>query len=252
MFLILTFVFLAFSPMMAQEDPIPPKRTRAAKVGFFGGPMPAWLFVDTKPINDLLLSAGGTPLTENGIFMFGGGGAVYVGIIPNFRLGGVGMEGSTSTKSVDQSGIRRDAELSVGFGGLTFEYVIPIVPRLDVAGGIMIGWGGVDLILRQDTGTNLTWEEEWTNYGSGNYEDPAFGQVGNISRKLSGSFFAWCPSVHVEYAILGWLAVRLGASYLGMSAPAWTVDDEYDLIGVPGEIKGDGFMISGGVFVGTF
>ena len=43
----------------AQDYPIPPKRTTAAKVGFFGGVTPSWIFVDVAPINAYLVPAGG-------------------------------------------------------------------------------------------------------------------------------------------------------------------------------------------------
>jgi len=240
------------SASMSQDELIPPKRSRAAKIGFFGGLTPGWLFVDVNPLNEYLVAANGAPLKDDGVFLFGGGGTVYVGVISNFRVGGIGMGGSISSRSVDATGVRRDADFNVGFGGVTFEYVIPIVERLDIALGTMIGWGGIDLTLREDTGGNLTWAEEWGNFGSGDYSDPFTGQITNITRKLSGSFFAWVPSLNVEYAILGWLGARLGASYVGMSAPSWTVDDEYDLLGTPSDIHGKGFMINAGLFVGTF
>jgi hypothetical protein len=62
----------------------------------------------------------------------------------------------------------------------------------------------------------------------------------------------WVPAVNIEYGILGWLGVRLGASYVGMSAPSWTVDDQYDLLGVPSKVSGKGFMVNMGIFIGTF
>ncbi len=244
------FLILA-SPALSQDDLIPPKRTRASKVGFFGGLTPGWLFVDVKPINDYLIGSQGAPLKESGVFLFGGGGAVYIGVVNNFRVGGIGMSGSISSSSVDMLGVRRDAELNVGFGGVTLEYVIPVVQRLDIAIGTMLGWGGVDLTLRQDAGGNLTWNDEWGNFGNGNYNDST-GQIKNISRKLSGSYFVWVPSLNVEYAILGWLAVRFGASYVGMSAPSWTVDDQYDLVGTPSSVSGKGWMVNGAILVGTF
>jgi hypothetical protein len=243
---------LSATVAFSQDYPIPPKRTTAAKVGFFAGVTPSWLFVDVGPINSFLVPAGGAPLKDNGIFMFGGAGAVYIGVINNFRVGGIGLGGGISSSSVDATGIRRDTDLDVGFGGITVEYVIPAIPRLDIALGGMLGWGGVDVTLRQDTGRNLTWDDEWANFGSGNYVDPSTGTIGNITRTMSGSYFVWMPTVNVEYAVLGWMAIRVGAGYVGMSAPSWSVDGKYDLVGVPSDINGEGFIINGGIFVGTF
>jgi len=227
-----------------EEPPIPPKRSKA-KVGALAGFTPGWLIVDVIPINDFLESAGGAPLKDNGVFLWGGGGAAYIMLLPNFRVGGVGMSGSIKSTSLDPFGLRRDAQLRVGFGGVTLEYVVPVVDRLDVALGTMLGGGGIDLILRRDIGGVNQWEREKQILRLGS-------PLLNLRRTLSGSYFVWIPSVNVEYAILGWLGVRLGASYVGMSAPSWTIDDDHELLGVPSNITGKGFMINGGLFVGTF
>jgi hypothetical protein len=241
MLLSCTYVF----SQQEDEPPIPPRRSKAGKVGAFGGFTPSWLFVDVKPINDFLVSAGGAPLNENGVFLWGGGGAAYIMLVSNLRVGGYGMSGSIQSTKLDAFGVRRDAELSVGFGGVTFEYVVPVSERLDVSVGTMLGGGGIDLILRQDIGGFNTWESEKQFFQNG-------GPPANSKRTLSGSYFVWVPSVNVEYAVLGWLGFRLGASYVGMSSPSWTVDDDHELLGVPSNVNGQGFMINAGVLVGTF
>src|SRR5512139_3322502 len=78
-------------PLFAQEEPIPPQRTKMAKVGLFGGAMPAVLFPDLGPLNDQLKAAGAATVSDNGVFMYGGGGAIYIMLIPNVRVGGMGM-----------------------------------------------------------------------------------------------------------------------------------------------------------------
>lgn len=239
-------VIFAISFGFSQEDiPIPPKRTRAARVGGLAGFMPGWLFLDVKPVNEFLLASRGAPLKDNGVFLLGGGGSVYIMLVPNLRVGGLGMSGSLSSTSLDGLGVRRDAKLTAGFGGVTFEYVLPIVERLDVTLGTMLGGGGVDLLLRRSTATTNTWPSEGDFFAG-------TGQVNNFTRKLSGSFFVWMPSFNVEYAVLGWIAVRVGLSYVGMSSPSWDVDDRYELLGVPSSVNGQGVMINAGLFVGTF
>jgi hypothetical protein len=246
---VLALLFALALPLFAQEDPIPPKRTKMAKVGLFGGFMPGVLFADMKPINDYLKAAGAAPVGENGVIMYGGGGAIYIMLLPNVRVGGMGMSGSLSSSAM-VGPVRKDADISVGFGGVTVEYVFNLGPRFDVALGTMIGGGGIDLTLRQDVGGNKTWFQEWSNFGSGNYETA--GQVNNIERELGGSFLVLIPSVNLEYALTGWLGVRLGASYVSMSAPSWSLDGTHDLVGVPSAISGKGFMINAGIFLGTY
>ncbi len=233
---------------VAQEEPIPPKRSKAAKIGGLFGYTPGWLFVDTKPINEFILPAKGAALRESGVYMNGVGGGLYIMFVPNLRVGGLGMSGRSTSTSLDGFGVRRDVEMEVSFGGVTLEYVVPIVERLDLSFGATLGWGGLSLTLRQDNGGSLTWNGEWGNFGSPGNPLP----LSNLTRKLSGSYFAYVPTVNIEYAILGWVGVRLGASYVGMAAPSWQVDDKYDLLGVPSNVNGRGFMINAGLFVGTF
>ena len=232
---------------VAQEEPIPPKRTRAPKFGAFGGFTPGWLSVDVGTLNKFLEGGKGAPLSNNGVFLFGGAGAAYIMVVPNLRIGGMGMSGTSTSTSLDAIGIRRDATLSVGFGGVTIEYVVPVIERLDVAFGIMLGRGGIDLTLTQTNGSSDTWAGEQSYLGSGLGNPP-----NNVTRTLTSSFFVWVPAVNVEYALLGWLGVRVGASYVGMSFPSWKVDGNYDLLGVPGDVTGKGFMVNAGVFVGTY
>jgi len=246
--LALFLLVLVISPYLfsqQEEEPIPPKRSKMGKVGAFGGLMPGWLSVDVGPINDFLVAGGGAPLKNNGVFLWGGGGSAYIMLVPNLRVGGVGMGGSISSTSVDAFGVRRDAELKVGFRGVTVEYVIPLSERLDISAGTMLGGGGIDLVLRRDVGGINLWGSEQQIFENG---VPVF----NSKRTLSGSYFVWVPSVNLEYSLLGWVGVRAGVSYVGMSSPSWTVDDNYDLLGVPDNVSGRGFMVNAGLFVGTF
>ena len=90
------------------------------------------MFVDVKEINNFLIAGSAAPLKENGVCLAGGGGAAYIIVVPNLRVGGLGMSGSISSTSVDVTGLRRDAKLNVGFGGVTVEYVFNLAEHLDL------------------------------------------------------------------------------------------------------------------------
>ena len=238
----------------AQEEPIPPRRTTAPKVGLFAGYTPGLLFVNVTPVNEFLLGTGAAPLSDDGMFMQGGAGALYILVVPNVRVGFMAMGGGRTSTTVNVgTGIRQDVNINVSFGGFTFDYVWTVVPKLDVAVGTMIGWGGMDLTLRKQLpGEGQTWDREKDLFANwpGSPGVPVTGNV--LTRNLSGSFFTLIPALNVEYAISGWIGVRLGASYVAMLAPSWTLDGEYDLAGVPSSVKGNGFMLNAGIFVGTF
>ncbi len=246
--LVMALSMIAACTIHAQEEVIPPKRSRGAKVGALAGFTMGYLFMDTQPINDFLKSSNAAPVTDNGVFLYGGAGAAYIMLVKNLRVGGIGMSGHSKSSVMDPAtGIRRDAKLTAGYGAITFEYVVPIVERLDFVGGFNIGWGGIDMELTKSTNGSTTWEQEQAAFGS-----QTLAATNNLTRTLSGNFWIWTPSVSLEYAFLGWLGVRAGVSYLGMSSPSWEVDNNFDLVGVPSNVTGKGWMVNGGIFLGTF
>jgi hypothetical protein len=247
--IIVVLTLIAFSAVVAQEDQIPPpRRAHPQKVGALGGFTTGWLFLDAKPINSFLTGGKAGSVSEGGVFLMGGAGSAYIMVVRNFRVGGVGMSGSVSSSALDPAtGVRRDAQLKAGYGALTFEYVVPLIERLDLIGGLAVGTGGIDIILRKSNGTQSTWNGEQASLGLTDISS-----TGNITRTLSGKFYVWIPSVNLEYAFLGWLGLRAGVSYVGMSGPSWKVDDNFDLLNVPSGVNGKGWMINLGVLVGTF
>jgi hypothetical protein len=115
----------------------------------------------------------------------------------------------------------------------------------------------MDLTLRKSNGASNTWAGEQGYLGSvGGGFTPSGADLGsppgNVTRILTGSFYIFVPSAAFEYAVTGWLALRLGASYVAMVAPTWRVDSNYDLLGVPSNVNGNGFMINAALLVGTF
>jgi hypothetical protein len=246
---VMLFALIVFSTAPAQEDQIPPpRRAHPAKVGAVGGFTTGLLFLDAGPINTFLSGGKAGNLSTGGVFLMGGAGSAYIMVLRNFRVGGVGMSGSISSSVLDAAtGVRRDAQLKAGYGAVTIEYALPLIDRLDLIGGLALGTGGIDIILRKSNGAQSTWNGEQASLGGTDVS-----ATGNITRTLSGKFFVWVPSVNLEYAFLGWMGVRVGVSYVGMSGPSWKVDSNYDLLNVPSSVNGKGWMVNLGLLVGTF
>ena len=242
----LTVASPVFSQTGDQYEPIPPANSSQGKIGGGGGYTPGWLFMDLDRLNETIVAAGGTPFDGGRLLMQGGQGYAYLLLVQNLRIGGMGMSGTRSTARIEQStNTRRDVELSVGYGGVTLEYTVPVVPRLDVTIGTVLGGGGMSLTIRRDRGSAREWGDIWGEMGGAQ-------AATEFSRKLEGSFFTYQPSLTVELALLRWLGIRAGVGYLGMAGGSWELDGHYELLGVPDDIAADGWMINTGIYIGTF
>lgn len=251
-FLFLSVLAILTLPIFAQEDeeePLPPKRSIQSKIGGAGGFTQNLLFMDLDPINEYLKKSNCAEFDKTPMLLLGGQGFGYIMIVPNLRIGGLGAGGALTSTSLDTSlpmDMRREVELSVGFGGVTIEYAIPIIPRLDASVGIMLGAGSTSLKITRNANPNKVWDNVWSEFGNN------FFAIDEYTQNLSGSFFIYQPQVNIEYAVLRWLAIRIGVGYNGMAYGEWKLDEQYELIGVPDKISGKGLMLNGGIFLGTF
>lgn len=222
-----------------------PKKTHL-RMGGAGGFTTHVLFWKVSDLNSSFNGDNVPKIQDKPLMLFGGQGYGYIMFLENLRIGGMGAGGEVTSSEVILN-TRYDLETKVGFGGVTVEYVLPLSERLDIVAGGLIGWGGMNVKMRRDTWGIKTWDslvDSWAVDGTS--------LVGNFSYTLDGSFLIYQPAVNFEYAILRWLGVRLGVSYLGMTMPSWQLDEKFDVVGVPDKLKGNGLMINGGVFLGTF
>jgi hypothetical protein len=216
------------------------------KLGFAAGFSPSWLSLDLAPVNAVLAASNAATFSKGSLYMSGIQGYAYILFVPNLRVGGLGASGSMESSSLEiATNTRRTVELSVGVGGVTIDYVVPVIPRLDVTVGTMIGGGHMKFLMTRDNGTGKVWGDLWSDYGSG---QPA----AEYARTMEGSYFMYEPNVGVEVAVMRWLGVRASVGYLGTSGNSWTLDERYDITGVPDAVNPKGFRFSTGVFLGTF
>jgi hypothetical protein len=249
-YMIFLMMVIPLFTSVSQEDeediPVPPRHRIQMKIGGAGGFTQNILFLDLAPLNSFLTKSQAASLGEDPILLLGGQGYGYIMLIPNLRIGGLGAGGSIDSKRIDTLGVIRDVNLSVTYGGVSIDYVIPIVPRLDVTLGLMLGSGGMTVTMTRDHGTAKVWDDIWDDYG---IVSPASDE---FTRRLAGSFFVYQPSLQVEYALLRWIGVRLGVGYYGVAGGDWRMDDKYEILNVPSSISGKGWMLNTGIFVGTF
>lgn len=247
--LLLGFSLVVMNLVSAQPDesqPITHPKKTYLRMGGAGGFTSHLLLWNVSNINSSFNGDNVPKIKDKSLALFGGQGYGYIMFIENLRIGGMGAGGGVTSSTVFQN-TRYDLETNVNFGGVTVDYVLPLYERLDFVVGGLIGWGGMNVKMRRDTWGIKTWDslvDSWAANGNS--------LVGNFAYSLEGSFFIYQPAVNFEYALLRWLGVRLGVSYLGMTSPSWQLDEKFDVVGVPDKLKGNGIMINGGVFLGTF
>lgn len=228
-----------------EEEPLPPpRRQSAAKIGGGGGFTPLFLFWNVDAFNNALPPSV-QKFDKVPMFLTGGQGFAYIMLVENLRVGGMGASGSSKTTAI-AGGFRRDVLVGVGFGGVTVEYAMPIVERLDLVPGILLGGGAMEITMTRDNGSFKDWGNLWSEFDDGNRATL------NYARRVNGSFFVYQPSLHVEVAVLRWLAIRVGAGYVGMVSPSWELDEKFEVANVPSSVSGKGWVIHTGIFAGTF
>lgn len=221
-----------------------------SKLGGAGGVTPMAGMFDSKEIDKVLSAASLPTLGSEPLYMIGGEGYGYIMFLRNVRMGGFGVTGRKTVNAIQSmtagGNLRKEVEYEVTYGGFLIDYVQPVAYRLDVALGASIGGGELNMLMRRDDGNFRDWNNLWNEFGNPNT------QSSNYTRRLNGSFVVFNPRISVEYTILTWMQIRIGAGYPLMFSPEWTLDDKYEVNAVPAKIKADGYTINAGLMFGYF
>lgn len=201
--------------------------------GFVGG----WSMPNVDPINLKLNEIGFPELSSSGVFTTGGAGFIYIGVIKNLRVGGMGYGGTTSSSSA-VNGINNETIYSLGGGGLTVEYTLPFIKNIGVSVGGILGGGSMSLELYRNNGS-FSWD--------GIIDEPE-----NISRKINNSFWIFTPTINAEFPVYRFIVLRLGVGYQLTFGGDWEAENGQSISGIPSDLSADGFFIQAGIFAGFF
>ena len=206
------------------------------------GYVPAWYIPNLDPVNVELKSIGMPELSTSGFYSSGGAGFIYLGFIKFLRIGGMGYGGSvSSTQTVD--GFNREVVYSLGGGGITIEYTLPIIKDIALSVGAIIGAGTLKIQLYRNSG-NFSWQGTWEEFSSD--ESTSF------SRTLENSYWMFTPTVNLDFPFNRFILVRLGVGYQLAFNDDWTADNEQELKNVPSDLNANAFFIQSGLFIGFF
>ena len=234
------FLFTSFFSQAIAQD----KQYFDAPFGGGGGFIPGWYIPNLDPLNEELKTLGAPELSSSGLFTTGGGGFIYLGIVQNLRIGGLGFGGSKSEDGrINLQGNIYDFETiySLSGGGLTIEYTLPFVKNVGVSVGVLIGGGSVTIETFRNRGP-FNWNDVWNESAS----------TENINRTFKNNFWILAPTLNIDIPFYRFLSFRLGGGYQISLGDDWTVDNDRDISGVPSELNGNSFFIQSGIFIGFF
>lgn len=211
----------------------------------FGGGVgyaPGWYFPNMDQVNLQMKSFGLPAFSNSGFYTSGISGFLYLGFIPQLRVGGMGFSGSTSMSGM-VNGENREAIYSLGGGGVTFEYTLPFVRNFGISVGGTIGRGNIKIQLYKNSGT-FDWSNVWNDISNS--------PTSNYSRTLNDKYWIITPTLNLDIPFQRFVNFRIGVGYQFTFGDNWTVENDQTLNNVPSGLNGRSFFIQSGVYIGFF
>ena len=250
--LALLFIFIAATQIIFPQE----SSFYDAPFGGGGGYVGGWIVPNVNGINAQLKNFGVPNLPSSGFYTSGGSGFIYLGVIPNLRIGGIGFSGSHSTSSttlinISESGgptptyvnEMKEAIYSLSGGGLTIEYTLPFIKNFGVSLGATIGRGSLTVQLYKNIG-NYDWQYFW--------QQAENSTSSTFSSSIKNSFWIFNPTLSFDFPAYHLICIHVGTGYQLTFGDSWTYDNDNKLLNVPWGIRGNSFFIQTGIYVGLF
>jgi len=236
--LILMVIFIT-NNIKAQDEEV----GWTSRFGIAAGFSPAYVFPNLDNINSQVKKMGISQLSNSGFVVWGGGGYAYIMMIENFRIGAIGLSGSTSS-SGKVNNLEKEVVYDFGLGGITFEYTLPFVQKVAVSVGAIAGYGSSTIEIYQSS-SKFTWDNIWKKVNDGV-------ATNDVSDKLTQTYFLFSPTINCDIPITRFISFRIGAGYNLTFGKDWKVNNDRDISGVPNDINSNMFFIQTGIYFGFF
>ncbi len=213
---------------------------------FAGGVTAGWHFNPVKNLNTELKNAGFPEFSESGFFTTGGGGFIDLPIKSNFlRIGGFG-NGFTSklTKQVNDT-LKKDANYSLGQGGFSLEYIMPLGSVIDISFGSKFSTGTLKLELYK-------YGNDLGNYTNSYNEFQTNGSTNNIARTYKSRFYTVQPQVGIGIMLRKFMYLKIDCGYQIGAQNTWRVDNDVEVTNFPSGIEAKGLVLNVGLNFGLF
>jgi len=213
---------------------------------FAGGVTAGWHFNPVKNLNIELKNAGFPEFSESGFFTTGGGGFIDLPMKDNFlRIGGFG-NGFTSklTKQVNDT-LKKDANYSLGQGGFSLEYIIPLGSLIDISFGSTFSTGTLKLELYK-------YGNDLGNYSTLSNEFGTNGSSSNLAHTFKSRFYTVQPQVGIGIMLRKFMYLKIDCGYQLGAQNTWRVDNDVEVKDFPSGIEAKGLVLNVGLNFGLF
>jgi hypothetical protein len=215
-----------------------------SKFGVGGGVNATWIFPNYDEINKQLPTLGINEKLSGGLLTWGGSGYIYLMIVDDLRIGGMGFGGSQSV-SASTSGFDREIIYSLGGGAVTIEYTLPFIKRVGVSLGGSIGGGKLTVEQYQNTNSNYSWQGTWNEFDLPNNRR-------SISNIIENNYITLTPTINIDIPFTRFFAIRIGSGYQFTTSESWSINNNQNLNDVPSSLNGNAFFIQTGIYLGFF
>jgi hypothetical protein len=214
------------------------------RIGFAGGYLPGWNYYNFDKLNSFIELTGALKFSNHGFFYHGGGGYIYIMIVPNLRIGGIGLGGNQTLTSRTIIGNIKEIKFNQSFGGLSLEYTSSI-SSVNISYGAIIGVGETKIYLKSLFG-NANWNDIWK------YFEDTMTTNHSYSNSISANYLTLVPILNLEYSLSRFTAIRLGCGYAINFNSSWYLNENEKVQNVPSNILENNFFLSGGILIGFF
>ncbi len=181
--------------------------------------------------------------------MLGGHFFIPFPFIKNIRVGGVGAGGKSQICCVNDTvsagqPVQRTLRYSVGYGGVTVDYSLPIrISKCHILVGTELGFGSIDIYAKQ-AASRTAFDI------SSEFNAPTT----NITHTYTSNIIVIKPQVTFEWAPLSFMMFRASAAYQVTSGSTWKADEDVPLGNTDNlkSVGASGFVANAGVYIGLF
>lgn len=182
-------------------------------------------------------------------YQFGAQGIISIGLIPNVRIGVLGLGGQKSLNQTLDTAINsktytRNMEITLGYTGINLDYAwVPFNNlKFAIVPGVTFGWGTIDIETYQ-TLNDLEFNDIKPESDLANYYT-----------KLETSYWHLSPMLNFEYSPTLLSLFRISVGYTMSFPDTWNLNSNGDskVNNVPTGINSNGLTFQFGIILGIF